>query len=203
MFERFTTAARETVQRARGEAIAAHRRHIDTEHILIALLTTDRGVAYGVLSSAGLTAEGVRAEALRLVPPPSEPLGPADAEALRVIGIDLDAVIASVESTFGTGALRAPADDDEPRRRRGFFRRGGGAPVGSHDHPHFSPRAKKVLELSLREALRRGDDHIGAEHILLGLIREGDGLAASILTHTGLSLDALRTEVDRGLDDAA
>jgi ATP-dependent Clp protease ATP-binding subunit ClpA len=203
MFERFTTAARETVQRARGEAIAAHRRYIGTEHILISLLATDRGVAYGVLSSAGLTAAGVRAEALRLVPPPTEPLGPADAEALRAIGIDLDAVIASVESTFGEGALRAP-DDDGPRRRRGLFRRGGGGvPTGSHDNPHFSPRAKKVLELSLREALRRGDDHIGAEHILLGLIREGEGLAAKILTDTGLSLDALRTAVDRGLDEAA
>jgi ATP-dependent Clp protease ATP-binding subunit ClpA len=201
MFERFTTAARETVQRARGEAIAAHRRYIGTEHILISLLATDRGVAYGVLSSAGLTADGVRAEALRLVPPPADPLGPADAEALRAIGIDLDAVIASVESTFGEGALRAP-DDDEPRRRRGLFRRGG-APTASYDHPHFSPRAKKVLELSLREALRRGDDYIGAEHILLGLIREGEGLAAKILTDTGLSLDALRTAVDRGLDEAA
>jgi ATP-dependent Clp protease ATP-binding subunit ClpA len=202
MFERFTTAARETVQRARGEAIAAHRRYIGTEHILISLLATDRGVAYGVLSSAGLTAEGVRAEALRLVPPPTEPLGPADAEALRAIGIDLDAVIASVESTFGEGALRAP-DDEGPRRRRGLFRRGRGVPTASYDHPHFSPRAKKVLELSLREALRRGDDYIGAEHILLGLIREGEGLAAKILTDTGLSLDALRTAVDRGLDEAA
>ena len=202
MFERFTTAARETVQRARGEAIVAHRRHIGTEHILISLLATDRGVAYGVLSSAGLTAEGVRAEALRLAPPPTEPLGPADAEALRAIGIDLDAVIASVESTFGEGALRAP-DDDEPRRRRGLFRRAAGVPTGSSDNPHFSPRSKKVLELSLREALRRGDDYIGAEHILLGLIREGEGLAAKILTDTGLSLDALRSAVDRGLDQAA
>jgi hypothetical protein len=202
MFERFTAAARETVQRARDEAIAAHRRYIGTEHILIALLAADRGVAYGVLSSAGLTAEGVRAEALRLVPPPADPLGPADAEALRAIGIDLDAVIASVEGTFGEGALRAP-EDDEPRRRRGLFRRGGGPTAGLHDHPRFSPRAKKVLELSLREALRRGDNHIGAEHILLGLIRDGDGVAAKILSETGRSLDALRTEVDRGLDDAA
>ena len=60
-----------------------------------------------------------------------------------------------------------------------------------------------MLELSLREALRRGDDYIGAEHILLGLIREGEGLAAKILTDTGLSLDALRTAVDHGLDEAA
>jgi Clp amino terminal domain, pathogenicity island component len=202
MFERFTAAARETVQRARDEAIAAHRRYIGTEHILIALLAADRGVAYGVLSSAGLTAEGVRAEALRLVPPPADPLGPADAEALRAIGIDLDAVIASVEGTFGEGALRAP-EDDEPRRRRGLFRRGGTGTAASHDNPRFSPRAKKVLELSLREALRRGDNHIGAEHILLGLIRDGDGVAAKILSETGRSLDALRTEVDRGLDDAA
>ena len=200
MFERFTTPARETVQRARDEAIAAHRRYIGTEHILIALLAADRGVAYGVLSSAGLTAETVRADAMRLVPPTAEALGPADAEALRAIGIDLDAVIASVENTFGEGALRAP--EDEPCRRRGLFRRGA-APTGTFTGPRFSPRAKKALELSLREALRRGDNHIGAEHILLGLIREGDGLAAKILTDAGLSLDELRNEVDRGLDAAA
>jgi ATP-dependent Clp protease ATP-binding subunit ClpA len=201
MFERFTTAARETVQRARDEAIAAHRRHIGTEHVLISLLATDRGVAYQVLSSAGLTAEGVRADALRLAPPPAEALGPADAEALRAIGIDLDAVIASVEGTFGEGALSAP-EDGERHRRRGLFRRGA-SPVGTHTSPRFSPRAKKALELSLREALRRGDNYIGAEHILLGLIREGDGLAAKILTDGGLSLNTLRTEVDRSLDAAA
>ena len=200
MFERFTTAARETVQRARDEAVAARRRHIGTEHVLISLLATDRGVAYGVLSSAGLTAEGVRADAVRLAPPPAEALGPADAEALRAIGIDLDAVIASVEGTFCEGALRVP--DDEPCRRRGLFRRGV-ATAGTPTSPRFSPRAKKALELSLREALRRGDNHIGAEHILLGLIREGDGLAAKILTDAGLSLDTLRTEVDRALDAAA
>jgi hypothetical protein len=109
-------------------------------------------------------------------------------------------VIASVEGTFGEGALRVP--DDEPCRRRGLFRRGV-VTAGTPTSPRFSARAKKALELSLREALRRGDNHIGAEHILLGLIREGDGLAAKILTDAGLSLDTLRTEVDRALDAAA
>src|ERR1700760_3208777 len=69
--------------------------------------------------------------------------------------------------------------------------RGKKAPSG---HIPFTPRAKKTLELSLREALALGHNYIGTEHILLGLIREGDGVAASILTEHG-GLDAIRAAV--------
>ena len=62
-------------------------------------------------------------------------------------------------------------------------------------HIGFTPRAKKVLELSLREALQLGHHHIGTEHILLGLIREGDGVAAQVLTKLGVTLAAAREEV--------
>jgi ATP-dependent Clp protease ATP-binding subunit ClpA len=203
MFERFTTSARETVRGAHDEAKAERRRYIGTEHILIALLDVDRGPAYTVLTGAGMTADSVRVDAQRLVPPPAQALGPADAEALKAIGIDLDAVIARVEGTFGAGALR-PADDEPSATRRGLFGRGRRGPEGgTTDHPHFTPRVKKVLELSLREALHRNDDYIGAEHILLALIREGDGLAAKILTDAGLSLAELRARLDSELGKAA
>jgi ATP-dependent Clp protease ATP-binding subunit ClpA len=62
-------------------------------------------------------------------------------------------------------------------------------------HIPFSPRAKKVLELSLREALALRDRHIGTQHILLGIVREGQGMAAAILTQAGLDLAAIRAAV--------
>jgi ATP-dependent Clp protease ATP-binding subunit ClpC len=62
-------------------------------------------------------------------------------------------------------------------------------------HIPFTPRAKKVLELSLREALQIGDNHIGTEHILLGLIREGDGVAAQAVAVIGVTLAQLRQQV--------
>ena len=62
-------------------------------------------------------------------------------------------------------------------------------------HIPFTPRAKKVLELSLREALQLGHNYIGTEHILLGLVREGEGVAAQVLTSQGASLDRVRQAV--------
>jgi hypothetical protein len=70
--------------------------------------------------------------------------------------------------------------------------RGKGTPKG---HIPFTPRAKKVLELSLREAVRLSHNYIGTEHILLGLLREGEGLAAKVLTEAGLDLADVRREV--------
>ena len=67
--------------------------------------------------------------------------------------------------------------------------RGQQAPSG---HIPFTPRAKKVLELSLREALQLGHNYIGTEHILLGLIREGDGVAAQVLVRLGADLSRVR-----------
>jgi hypothetical protein len=69
---------------------------------------------------------------------------------------------------------------------------GGQAPSG---HIPFTPRAKKVLELGLREALQLGHNHIGTEHILLGLIREGEGVAAQVLTGMGVELAQVRERV--------
>ncbi|PWD51840.1 NDP-hexose 4-ketoreductase [Serinibacter arcticus] len=93
------------------------------------------------------------------------------AKALESLGISLDVVRQQVVDIIGEGQQ---------------------APTG---HIPFTPRAKKVLELSLREALQLGHNHIGTEHILLGLIREGEGVAAQVLGNLGADLGRVRQQV--------
>src|SRR6266576_895845 len=93
------------------------------------------------------------------------------AKALESLGISLEAVRQQVEEIIGQGQQ---------------------APSG---HIPFTPRAKKVLELSLREALQLGHNYIGTEHILLGLIREGEGVAAQVLVKLGADLNKVRQQV--------
>jgi len=109
-------------------------------------------------------------------------------EALRVIGIDLDEVRRRIEEAFGQGALERSAS---ARRRRGR-RNACGPSVG---HIPFTPRAKKVLELAVREAKALRHDYIGTEHILLGLVRERDGLAVGMLAERHVSDERVRTVV--------
>ena len=108
-----------------------------------------------------------------------------DAEALRTLGIDLDSVRDSVESAFGPGAL-----DVRPGR---------GGRKESPAHLPFTPRAKKVLELSLREALALKSRSIGDVHIALGLLREGEGLAMKVLHDHGIDPVELRREITAAL----
>ena len=93
------------------------------------------------------------------------------AKALESLGISLESVRGQVEEIIGQG---------------------GNSPSG---HIPFTPRAKKVLELSLREALQLGHNYIGTEHILLGLIREGEGVAAQVLVKLGADLARVREQV--------
>src|SRR5439155_17449716 len=148
--------------------------YIGTEHLLLALLYPGAGTAYAVLSGAGISRDQVRAAVTRIVGTRMEgtgkvPLGDDDAEALQAIGIDLPAVRAKIEEVFGPGALDFPGVP----ARRGLLRRHGKQP----GRVPFTARAKKVLELAVREAARRGQRYIGTEHLLLGLLREGHGLA--------------------------
>ena len=92
-------------------------------------------------------------------------------QALEALGISLDTVRAQVHEVIGEGA----------------------EPAGGHIP--FTPRAKKVLDLSLREALQLSHRYIGTEHILLGIIREGEGVAAQILVKLGADLNTVRQQV--------
>src|SRR2546423_2962143 len=153
MLGRCTKNARAVVVQAREEAIRLGHRYIGTEHLLLALLKPEGGTAYTVLSGAGLDRDRVRTEVRRMVGGGEAvlgvaPLGDEDAQALQAIGIDLPAVRAKIEEVFGPGALDPPA----PVRRRGLLRRKDPACPPDGRIP-FTMRAKKVLELSLREAV--------------------------------------------------
>jgi len=200
MFERFTTEARAVVVQAQHEARTLRARHIRTEHLLLALLSPDAGIASTVLRDAGVEASRVL-RAIETTGPPAI-LGPADAAALRTIGIDVDDVLARIEASLGVDAL-TPPDTTHRRRLPSWRHRGASGSGRPRGHIPFSRRAKKVLELSLREAVALRHNYIGAEHILFGLIREGDGSAARILTDAGVDLQALRRATLTALADAA
>jgi ATP-dependent Clp protease ATP-binding subunit ClpA len=179
MFERFTARARWVVTAAETEASGLGHEYIGTEHLLLAMLR-DTGMANGVLTGMGLTYDGVHDHIKQMVGPGQ--LGPEDAEALSAIGIDLDAVRANMEENFGDSAVGG-------RRSR--------------QRIPFSRRAKKVLALSLREAISRKHNYIGTEHLLLALIRDGEGLAAKAITDSGVSLSDLRDATVAAMTRAA
>jgi ATP-dependent Clp protease ATP-binding subunit ClpA len=177
MFERFTDDARRAMALAQEEAAALHHGWIGTEHLLLGVLRgDDRGAR--LLHAFGVQHAAVREDVEQTIGRGETDIDPA---ALATLGIDLDAVRERVERAFGPGALS-----------RGRHC-GGRIP--------FTPRAKKALELTLRESLAVGSREIGGEHVVLGLLREGDGIAAQILTARGITVEAARARV-QGRDAA-
>jgi len=201
VFERFTKDARAVVIGAYEVCRARGDDEIGPVHVLLALTATDSPMR-GVLAQHGLEAASVD-EALRAESNPG--MGPRrgldddDAEALRAVGIDLDAIRAAVEASFGEGALDGPVsipsgvDDDElglaGARGRGRFRFGGG-------HLPFTGGAKKSLELALREAIRSRSGEIRAEHLALGVLRADDLAVTRVLWHLNVDSRALRTDLE-------
>ncbi len=207
MFERFTDSARMVVRGAQEEARELRHDHVGTEHLLLAMLRPETGLAARVLADAGIQRAEVLAGITRLIGEQRR-FQPGDAEALRAIGIDLDAVVQAIEASFGPQALNLPPEVRrrhrlDPRQVLRRRRRNGPPSRPRGGHIAFAPRSKKVLELSLRESLRLKSKNIGSEHMLLGLLREGEGLAARILVDTGHPLDDLRLRVIAALATAA
>jgi ATP-dependent Clp protease ATP-binding subunit ClpC len=95
------------------------------------------------------------------------------ARALTALGVSQDETRTQVEAIIGRGDLARVQDGPIP----------------------FTPRTKKVLELAAREALQLGHDYIGTEHILLGLMREGDGVGAQVLNSAGIEFSAVRHQI--------
>ena len=174
MFERFTRAARDVVESAQIEARELRHDRIDTEHLLLGILRNSKSWAGSLLGDARLEHAAVRTRVITLVDH-----GERDVDALKQLGIDLEQVRSRVEETFGPGALYRA-------RARGF----------SRGHIPFTRAAKKTLELTLREAIHRGDRAIAPEHILLALMREGRGVAAEILRDNGVTNQTVRAALD-------
>ena len=217
MFERFTDTARHVVVQAQADARRLGHNYIGCEHLLLAAAAAAEP-ASAVLRDQGVTPERVEAEILRTVGrgQTADPLGGLDRQALAFIGIDLDVVRARIEAAFGPDALtralpaacrsRRPAWGKGPlaeltRRRRarrnaplpaGPFRQHPASPSG---HIPFTPRAKKSLELSLREAKALHDNYIGVQHLTLALLALKDGTVPVILSALGAPAAPLRAAI--------
>jgi ATP-dependent Clp protease ATP-binding subunit ClpA len=222
MFERFTSQARQVVVQAQHNARRFGHNYIGPEHLFLSVVAADDPAGALLrdlgLTPERTEAEFIRLTHSKPVGPPgskaplpasldpqTSPLAGLDAEALAAIGIDLDEVRTRIEATFGPGALsradRAVTRGHPARplhRLLGRGQRGPGragrdtAPAPTRGHIPFTPRAKKVLELSLREAVGLGDNYIGIEHLALALIRIHDGVVPHLLARLDVSPDTIR-----------
>jgi ATP-dependent Clp protease ATP-binding subunit ClpA len=182
MFERFSDEGRQAVVLAQDEALELRHGWIGTEHLLLGLLRAD-GDGARLLTGFGIELASAREEVLAIIGPGEEDI---DREALATLGIDLDVVRERVERSFGRGALS----------RRGGCGRG----ILGRQVP-FTPRAKKALELTLREGIALGARELRGEHLVLGLLRADDGVAAKVLQKHGVALETARARV-QGRDAA-
>ncbi len=173
MFERFTRDARAVVIGAQELAARARAVEVRPAHVLESLAARDISLPMKVLADLGASGDDVRRVVRGLTAQYADGLDADDAEALKLLGIDLDDVISRID-----GDLNDPG---------GSVRKG---------HPRFARDSKKVLELSLREALQLGDNFIGAEHILLGLLRQGDTVTLQTLKAFDLTVDDVRRAVE-------
>ena len=166
---------------AQDEAIAFRHGFIGTEHVLLALVGRE-DEAGRTLRGLGLDLAGVRRDVVRIV---SE--GPAseavfDADALRAIGVDLDAVRERVETTFGKGSLERAWQHRDTCHGAAFA---------------VMPQLKQALELARHEAARRGRD-ITTSDVALGLARQRESVAERILDAHGVSAERLRAAFGEG-----
>ena len=224
MFELFTDAARHIVVQAQNEARRLGHNYIGCEHLLMAAAGTDEP-ASAVLRDQGVTPERVKAELLRTAGrgQTADPVGGLDGQALAFLGIDLNVVRARIEAAFGPDALtralpvacqrRRPAWGKGPlaeltrHRRRRRARGNGPLPAGPFrprpaaagpapgGHIPFTPRAKKSLPISLREAEALHDNYIGVQHIILALLGPHDGTVPVILSALGAPATSLRAAI--------
>ncbi|MEW9529175.1 Clp protease N-terminal domain-containing protein [Microbispora sp. NPDC049125] len=185
MLERFTNEARQAVDLAREEARRLRHEHVGTEHLLLGLLGRPETLSAQVLGDHGLDHDQASAAVTRVLG--TSPVGDLDADALESIGIDLSTVREKIESVFGPGAL----DRDPHRDHKGV--------LVSGRRIMFTRRARKVLELAVRESIAMQSGDIRDGHVLLGLIREGEGLAARIMADAGVDFPSLTVEVRRRL----
>lgn len=219
MFERFSADARHVVVQAQANAHRLGHNYIGCEHLLLAIAAAD-SPAGAALREQGVTPERAEEQIARIIGlgRTGDLLDGIDREALAAIGIDLDAVRARIGAAFGLDALAGPRPARQRlplrrRLRRKFRRRcspvtgpGGAAPPAPGSTPPppgkppwghipFTPRAKKSLQLALREALTRQDNSIGPEHIALALLRLKDGAVPLILARLGVQPEAPREAI--------
>ena len=204
MFERFTSPARRVVVRAQEEARTFRHPWLGTEYLLLGVLAQPEAPGVSVLTELGVTLDRGRAALGQVVG--TGGLGVSDADALRTLGIDLDEVRRRVDASFGPGALDDPwlglnGPRQRPRRQRRWRRRRC-EQADVTGHLPFMLRAKRALERAAREAAL-GDQHIGVEHVLLGLLDPKNNTAMELLRRLDTDPDVIRVRVLADLGKAA
>ena len=215
MFDRFTDRARRVIVLAQDEARMLNHNYIGTEHLLLGLIHEGEGVAAKALESLGISLESVRAQVEDIIGPGEQaPTGhiPFTPRAKKVLELSMREALQLNHPYIGTEhillglihegegvaakALESLGISQDAVRAQVIEIIGEGQQPTT-GHIPFTPRAKRVLELSFREALQLGHNYIGTEHILLGLIREGEGVAAQVLTKLGADLNKVRSTVNQ------
>jgi ATP-dependent Clp protease ATP-binding subunit ClpA len=202
VFDTFSKGARDVVTRAQIEARAFRHNYLGTEHVLLGLFEFGQDPATRVLERLGVDHESVRDAVREIIG--MGPLVEPDQSALEAIGIDLPEVRRRTEEAFGPGALERTRaargrhlTATRPRRRPWVLRRltrdCDVDPVSGAGRLAFTPRTKKVFELSRNEA-RSGHDSVAPAHLLLGLLKEGEGVAAQVLSRLGIELQTARAK---------
>jgi ATP-dependent Clp protease ATP-binding subunit ClpA len=229
LFDRFAPGSHDVVNLARAEADDLGHNHVGVEHLLLGLLRQEEGVAAEVLRSLDVTVDRVRARLLAIVPaseagapspkPPSSS-APFTPRAKRVLELSLRESLSHGSTAVGTEhILLALARENESIAARILLDLGADqatirnaipvpAPVPGLVVPasrerrvfgRFSERARQVVALAQAEAREIGFSHIGTEAVLLGLLREEDGLAARVLASFDVTLELARAEVVKRL----
>jgi ATP-dependent Clp protease ATP-binding subunit ClpA len=167
-----TPRAKKVIELAVDEARRLNHHYIGTEHLLLGLIREGEGIAARVLQSLGVDLQNLRVTTVQVLSPTS-----------------------SAGATPGATPPEAPAPAPEAEQTppRPF-------PFTAHNQEgrfdKFTERARKVLSLAQEEAQRFNHNYIGTEHLLLGLVRDGDGVAAKVLSNLGVELNKVRSTVE-------
>jgi ATP-dependent Clp protease ATP-binding subunit ClpA len=215
----FTPRAKKVLELALREALFLRHNYIGTEHILLGLTRENEGVAAQILLDLGADADKIRNEITRMLDRASRVQPAADmgdlherytTRARRVITIAREEAKGLRHDYIGTEHILLGLLDEEEglaarvlgslditveEVRAQVARIVGRGDSATGDQLPLTPRTKKVLELALREALSLGHNYIGTEHILLGLVREGEGVAARILLDFDADAEKIRNQV--------
>ncbi|HWF52727.1 MAG TPA: Clp protease N-terminal domain-containing protein [Solirubrobacteraceae bacterium] len=209
----FTPRAKKVLELSLRESLSLGHNYIGPEHILLGIARENTGVASRILLDFGVDAEKIRHEVSRLLAT-SQRSGRVDqvVQLARVQARELKhnelgtahllLGLLGQEEGIATRVL-ASLDVTLERVRAQVVRIVGASEEDSPGQIPFTPRAKKVLEWSLRESLSLGHNYIGSEHILLGIARENTGVASRILLDFGVDAEKIRHEVARLLADPA
>jgi ATP-dependent Clp protease ATP-binding subunit ClpA len=201
-FDKFTDRARKALSLAQEEAQRFQHTYIGTEHLLLGLVREGEGVAAKVLSNLGVELKDVRDTVMeRLIQMPGSELTERERQVLTLVARGYtDKQIADnlyVSEQTARKHVSRILDKLGLSRHEVIIGRGDRLVRGEIG---LTPRAKKVIELAVDEARRLNHPAIGTEHLLLGLVREGEGLAVGVLESLGVRLERVRTETMKMLN---